>query len=221
MSSSFKTRKARKCSLLKKTRRWVLHNKSPTSFPVRYYNSKIIVDGESVKTFTIDKCKKIYEITDIRNFVEGRLIIRKVNNGKLLLDIREPAYQYGNEFDTRKFWLSNASGDDLSVSGSIVFKNGDEYTYFGHQAFSFNLLEKGAVFPEYHVYLTKSGMVKPYMVTKKYVYSLRDKVDVKIESLKLNPMKYMNQQLQELDLKFNNVKTKIPFPVKMIDDGIN
>ncbi len=165
--------------------------------------------------YTMDNCKRIYE-TIYPGWGGGRFKVRKVSNRKILLDIPSPVLTMGNARG------GDSWDDEISISNSVVFKatsDSKDYTYVGHQLFSFALLEKGKVNVDYYVYLTPTGMVKPYVVGKKYIYSLRDKVAATIASLDIDPTKYWNEQIGEVDSKFENVK-KIPFPVKMMDAGL-
>lgn len=128
----------------------------------------------------------------------------------------------GDSFtDDGQWWLPGASGPERTISNSYVFSESEgDFTYVGHQIFTFKLLEKiPNLMANYHVHLTPSGVVRPYMVGKKYMYSLRDKVAVPIKSLHLDPKKYMNEQLKDVDAKFTSAPT-IPFPVEMIDAGL-
>lgn len=209
-----KTRKNSKCPILKKAKRTVTHDNTKSEFIVNYYDSKPKEEGDKLITYTFDNCKKIYEITDDKKGQSWstQLIVRKLSNKKVIFDIPYPNNMWGDSFD-----------DNKSTSGSIIFKNAadNNYTYVGYQVFSFSLLEKSKkfIYVDYQVYLTSSGLVKPYIITDKYVYSLRDKVAATKESLRLDSKKYINEQIQDVDSKFKNVK-KIPFPIKMIDNGL-
>lgn len=222
MPSGNATRKARRVPI-KKTTLWVLHSKKGFSFTIHYYDSKSTTEGGKTITHTLDKHKKIYEIIEDNGWSDNRrLIVRRADNHATVLDIPQPSTMSGDSFtDDGQWWLPGASGPARSISNSFVFHESEgDITYVGHQIFTFKLLEKipNSV-ANYHVHLTPSGVVRPYIVGKKYVYSLRDKVAVPLKSLHLDPKKYMNEQLKDVDAKFKTAPT-IPFPVEMIDAGL-
>jgi hypothetical protein len=212
MGTANRTRKVRKCPIIMKANKTVTHGKTTSEFTVNYYDSKPKKQGDKFITYTFDNCKKIYEfMDDTKGYTWDKpRVVRKLGNKNVIIDLLYPRYFWGDFFDV-----------DKSISGSIIFKNNDKdntLTYVGHQIFTFSLLEKSIDFSnvEYIVYLTPSGTVKPYIIGKKYIYSLRDKVAATRESLHLDLTKYITAQ--QIDLKFKNVK-KIPFPFTIIDSG--
>jgi hypothetical protein len=215
MPSDRTTRKARKCPILKKTKIWVLHGKVESSFTINYYSSKPKIEDGKVITHTFDKCKKIYEIIED----DVNRVVRRVDNHKVVLNVPIASSTTGDSFETGKsFW---DHGEEVTICNSLVFNESEgDFTYVGHQVFSFKLLENIPNYmTEYHVHLTPTGIVKPYIVGKKYMYSLRDKIAVPLKSLNIDRTRYMNEQLKDIDARFRTVD-HIPFSVNMIDPGM-
>ena len=208
------TRKVGKCSYVKQAEVSVRHGKTESRYIVNYYDTKSTTKDKKYISPIFDKCKQIYEIIEDDVWAsDKRIVVRKLNNSKVILDIPQPSNMSGDAF--------YANGVDRSVSKSVIFNESDgNFTYVGHQVFSFKLLETIPNYKvHYYVYLTPSGIIKPYVEGKKYIYSLRDKVAALKSSLNLDMKKFMNEQLKEVDAKFKTVKM-IPFPVTMIDAGM-
>ena len=181
MPRTNKTRKARKCSLANK------------KFKEKYHNGIDIL-------YTIDDCKKIYEVTE--DSIKGAFIIRKLSNKKIIMERSRPSSSiYNNPGKTQ------TPNNSMIFSDSILGIDGN-WTYVGHQVFKFTTLKKDLIL-DLFAPLTPSGMLQPYAVSKKYVYLLRDKVAVPIKSINLTKDVYA--QAKNLE--------KIPFTVEMIDSG--
>ncbi len=207
-----KTRKARKCRRVKSAKRPA---RSGSSYTVRYYDTKPTIQGGKYISPVFDNCKQIYEVIQDDIWASNkRIVVRRLDNHKVILNIPEPSRVEGNAFDDN-------SDTERSTAKSLVLNDSDgDFTYVGHQVFSFKLLEKIPNYMvNYYIHLTPSGVMKPYIEGKKYMYSLRDKVAVLKASLHIDPTKFVNEQLKEIDAKFKTAK-QIPFPFEMIDAGM-
>jgi hypothetical protein len=150
---------------------------------------------------TINNCKQMYNVDD--SYSSNRLTVRKISNQKVILDIPTPTQM-----------LYNSPGVRRDPNNSVMFNYpGDsEWTYVGHQVFSFSPLkdDKFSFSTDLIAPVTISGIVRPYAITDKYVYFLREKVVVPKKLLDLS---------KDVHLQLKNMKT-IPFSVKMIDAGV-